>query len=62
MLLYKKHLMDMKMTHVHIVYRLQSSWADMCIAAVFHPHLRQYIWNLQGIARPRIQLLLRDRG
>lgn len=61
MMLYTKNSADMNITYVHIVYHLHGSWADMCIAVVFHLCLRQYIWSLQGTARPRIQLLLRDR-
>lgn len=60
MMLYTKNSADMKITHVHTVYHPHGSWADMCIAVVFHPRLRQYIWSLQGTSRPRIQLLLRD--
>ena len=61
MVLYTKNSVDMKITHVDIVYRPHRSWADMCIAVVFRPRLRQCIWSLQGTARPRIQLSLRDR-
>lgn len=52
----------MEITHVHIVYHPRGSWADTCIAAVFHPHLRQHTWSLQGSAAPYTQLWLRDRG
>lgn len=61
MMLYAENSVDMKTTHVHIVYHPRGSWADMCIAVVFHPLLRQCIWSLEGTARPRIQLSLRDR-
>lgn len=51
----------MEITHVHIVYCPSGSWAGMCIAVVFHPHLRQHTWSSQGTAAPRTRLWLRDR-
>lgn len=62
MMLFPKNPVYIKITHVHNVYRPHGSWADMCIAIFCHPHLRWCILSLQGTARPRIQLLLRDRG
>lgn len=61
-MLYTKNSVDIKITHVHIVYHPHSSRADTCIAVVFHPLLRRCIWSLQGTVRPRIQLSLRDRA